>query len=142
MPQLDVLTFFMQIFFTFLSFWLSFICYRNWVLPEAYIVLKQRQILVNFIIGIGINLSLQVSIIKLTSLKLISILNCIILILTKDFKYNVLFCNTLFKLLGKFDLIFGRFYNLFSVVFKYSSLLKISKKMNINFKLHSYNQFY
>ena len=59
MPQLDVLTFFMQIFFTFLSFWLSFICYRNWVLPEAYIVLKQRQILVNFIIGIGINLSLQ-----------------------------------------------------------------------------------
>lgn len=57
MPQLDILTFFMQIFFTFLSFWLSFICYRNWVLPEAYVVLKQRQTFIKFIIESGIILS-------------------------------------------------------------------------------------
>lgn len=59
MPQLDIVTFFMQIFFTFLSFWLSFICYRNWVLPEAYVVLKQRQIFTKFIIECGILLSAQ-----------------------------------------------------------------------------------
>lgn len=57
MPQLDLLTFFMQIFFTFLSFWLSFICYRSWVLPEAYVVLKQRQTIITFIVESGIMLS-------------------------------------------------------------------------------------
>lgn len=47
----------MQIFFTFLSFWLSFVCYRNWVLPEVYVVLKQRQNFIKFIIESGISLS-------------------------------------------------------------------------------------
>ena len=64
MPQLDILTFFMQIFFTFLSFWLSFICYRNWVLPEAYVALKQRQSFIKFIIESGIILSSHLFLLK------------------------------------------------------------------------------
>jgi hypothetical protein len=53
MPQLDSLTYFMQVFFTFLSFWIAFLYFRLFVLPEIYVTIKQRQIITNFIIKIG-----------------------------------------------------------------------------------------
>jgi hypothetical protein len=53
MPQLDSLTYFMQVFFTFLSFRIAFLYFRLFVLPEIYVTLKQRQIITNFIIKMG-----------------------------------------------------------------------------------------
>jgi hypothetical protein len=53
MPQLDSITFFMQVFFTFLSFWMSFIYFTIRVLPEIYVSIKQRQNITNFVIKLG-----------------------------------------------------------------------------------------
>jgi hypothetical protein len=59
MPQLDSITFFMQVFFTFLSFWMSFSYFTLLVLPEIYVATKQRQIITNFMIKIGLIIKLH-----------------------------------------------------------------------------------
>lgn len=56
MPQLDSLTFFLQVFFTFLSFWVGFLYFRLFILPEIYTSIKQEQIISNFIIKFGLSL--------------------------------------------------------------------------------------
>jgi hypothetical protein len=53
MPQLDSVTFFMQVFFTFLSFWMSLSYFTLFILPEIYVTVKQRQFISNFIIKLG-----------------------------------------------------------------------------------------
>jgi hypothetical protein len=59
MPQLDSITFFMQVFFTFLSFWMSFLYFTLRILPEIYVTIKQRQIITNFIIKMATMIKLH-----------------------------------------------------------------------------------
>lgn len=140
MPQLDIITFFMQIFFTFLSFWLSFISYRNWVLPEAYIVLKQRQTFISFIITVGIFLSSQFLIIKLYNLKLITSSYIKLLILSKDLKYNIILCNVFFKVIKKFKSLWHfTQIHIFNIV-KLNNLTNCLNKINIT-NIYNINLF-
>jgi len=139
MPQLDILTFFMQIFFTFLSFWLSFICYRNWVLPETYVVLKQRQTFIKFIIESGILLSSQFVFVKIFSLKLISTLNLTFLVITKDFKHNLIISNSYLKMFSQLSSVFFSSVSFYGFSFKLNLLSGICKKINVNFKNYYLN---
>ncbi len=74
MPQLDIVTFFLQIFATFLSFWSAFLYFRLFILPELYILVKQKQNLINYFNQCGYKLKLNLGILKLKIIKLTNIL--------------------------------------------------------------------
>ena len=152
MPQLDSLTYFMQIFFTFLSFWVAFVYFRLFILPEIYVTLKQKQLITEFIIKIGMLIKMTLIISKIYCLKVISVLNFSHIIYEKNLKQRLLLNNKFLKLLNLLNIFIFKNLILFNILKKiklfnsiltlnfnltYSSqtnsLIKNSKLINLNF---------
>jgi hypothetical protein len=118
MPQLDSLTFFMQIFFTFLSFWVGFVYFRLFILAEIYVTLKQKQLITEFIIKIGMLIKMTLIISKIYCLKVISVLNFSHFIYEKNLKQRLLLNNKFLKLLNLLNIFIFKNFTLFNILKK------------------------
>jgi hypothetical protein len=118
MPQLDSLTYFMQIFFTFLSFWVGFVYFRLFILAEIYVTLKQKQLITEFIIKIGMLIKMTLIISKIYCLKVISVLNFSHFIYEKNLKQRLLLNNKFLKLLNLLNIFIFKNFTLFNILKK------------------------
>ena len=156
MPQLDSLTYFMQVFFTFLSFRIAFVYFRLFIISEIYVTLKQKQLITEFIIKIGMLIKMTLIISKIYCLKVISVLNFSHILYEKNLKQRLLLNNKFLKLLNLLNIFIFKDFTLFNILKKikifnnvltlnfntiYSSQTNSLLKNSNLIKLNAINQF-
>ena len=116
MPQLDSITFFLQVFSTILIFWLSFIIFRQGIFLVTFRTIKFRQNFIKFINNIGLSLQFFLFSLNLFNINYINLIQTL----------NLFAIKIINNIVTKFNIL-----NFVTKIMCFFNVIKIFKKINI-----------